>query len=108
MKYAVIKIAGKQYRVTEGEILTIDKQEAAEGEEIEISEVLLLSDGENVEVGTSYVKDIKVKAQVEKHLKGEKIRVAKFKAKSRYHKVMGFRPLLTRIKILKIESKKTS
>lgn len=102
MKYAVIKIGGKQYRVSEGDELLVDKIEVGEGKIINFDEVLLLVDGEKVKIGDPRVRGAKVKAKILAQLKGEKIRVAKFRAKSRYRRVKGHRQLLTKIQIKKI------
>ncbi len=104
MEYAVVKIGGSQYKVKEGDELEVDRLPQKEGEEIEFPEVLLVvSDGE-VKIGQPQVLGTTVKAKILSHFKGEKIRVARFKAKSRYRKVRGFRPYLTKIKIEKIDA----
>lgn len=98
MKYAVLRIQGHQYKVEEGETFNVDKIDG----EVK-PEVLLVVDGENVKVGDPIVKDAKVKLSVvEELVKGEKIRVFKFKAKSRYKKTRGFRAQLTTLKLEKI------
>lgn len=102
MNYAVVKIQGKQYQLSEGQVLIIDKIEYKTGEKITFNEVLLLVNDKTVQIGQPLVKDVKITAEVIEQFKGEKIRVAKFKSKSRYRRVMGFRPLLTKIKIIKI------
>lgn len=102
MNYAVIKIQGKQHQVTSGQTLIVDKLEAKKGEKITINEVLLLVNEKETQIGQPIIKDTKVTAEIIEQFKGDKIRVAKFKAKSRYRRVTGFRPLLTKIKIIKI------
>ena len=99
MKYAVIKTQGKQYKVKEGDLVTVDNVQDGK---LNI-EVLLLVSEKTVKIGKPVVSGAKIKAKVLKNFKGEKIRVAKFKAKSRYRRVVGFRPSLTQIKIEKIE-----
>jgi len=103
MKYAVIKTGGKQYRASEGEEFEIEKLEGKEGDKIDFDEVLLVVDGEKVEIGAPKVEGAKVLAEIVEQKKGEKIRVAKFKAKSRYRRVQGHRQLLTKIRILEIK-----
>lgn len=99
MKYAVIKIKGHQYKVSEGEEILVDKLGSDKVE----PEVLLVADGEQVLVGKPTLKEAKLKVKILKEEeKGEKIRVLKYKAKSRYRKVRGFRPLFTRLLIEKI------
>lgn len=102
MKYAVIKSGGKQYRVCEGDIIEVDRLSFDKGEKASFSEVLLLVNDGQIKIGTPLVSDVKVTGKVIDQLKGKKIRVAKFKAKARYRRVMGFRPSLTRIQIEKI------
>lgn len=104
MKYAVIKTSGKQYRVQEGEEILIDKIEGEKGKKVSFSEVLLLVDEKKVKIGTPQVAKTKVVGEIVKQEKGAKIRVAKFRAKSRYRRVRGFRPVLTRVKIKKVNS----
>ncbi len=107
MEYAVIRVGGKQYKVSKGDIIEVDRQNAEKNGSVVLDDVLLwVSDGV-VNVGRPKVADIKVKALVLEHKKGEKIRVAKFKAKVRYRRVMGFRPLLTSLQITDIESSET-
>lgn len=99
MKYAVIRLQGKQYKVTEGEEILVGRVS-----DTKLSpEVLLLVDGEKVTVGKPVIKDAKVSLKIVKNLeKGEKIEVYHFKAKSRYKKHTGFRPQYTRVLVEKI------
>lgn len=106
MNFAVIKAAGKQYKVTPGLILEIDKIAGEAGDKVSFDEVLLVNDNEKVTVGMPTVPGFVVSAKIVDQVKGEKIRVAKFKAKSRYHRVTGFRSMLTKIQIEDIKSKK--
>lgn len=102
MKYAVLKTGGKQYRVSEGQILEIEKIDKKPKEKVEFEEVFLVVDGETKKIGQSKVEGAKVEAEVLEQIKGDKITVAKFKAKVRYHKKQGHRQKLTRVKIDKI------
>lgn len=99
MKYAVIQTGGKQYKVTEGDVLHVERIAADTNTSVTFSDVLLLIDGDTVKVGTPFVSGLSVTATVVNHPRGEKIRVAKFKAKSRYRRVMGHRQSLSTIKI---------
>ena len=99
-KFAVIRIGGKQYRVSEGDEILVDKLNDLTKIE---PEVLLFVDGETVEIGTPVLTKLKVKVKVVTELeKGEKIRVFKYKAKSRQRKHTGFRAQYTRLLIEKI------
>ena len=102
MSYAVIQLQGKQYKVQAGDELVVNKLDLEVGKTLEISDVLLMVDGKKVKLGQPFVKDAKVKLEVLEHGKGEKIRVAKYKAKSRYRKVKGHRQHLTKLKVLKL------
>ncbi len=101
-KYAVVKTGGKQYLVNEETELIIDRIGLKEGEEYMLDMLATFDEtGEYLSLGSPLLAQ-KVKAKVVEHLKGDKIRVAHFKAKVRYRKVKGFRPMLSRIKIIKI------
>lgn len=102
MKYAVIVLNGKQHVVTPGEKVTVDRLPQEAGATLEIKDVLLTVDGENSVIGLPYVPKALVKAKVVSHGQGEKIRVAKFKAKARYRRVTGHRQSQTTIEILSI------
>lgn len=102
MKYSVIQSGGKQYRVSEGDIIQIDKLSGKEGEEVVFPSVLLyVSDG-SVTLGKPYVENLRVSGKLIRHTKGEKLRIAKFKAKARYRRVTGFRSSLSEVKIEQI------
>src|SRR3972149_381827 len=103
-KYAVVKIGKSQYRVAEGDQFEIDKTEGEKGKSLVFEQVLLLVEEKKIKIGTPLVKGAKVKATILDQLKGEKIRVATFKAKTRHRRVIGFRSQLTKIKIEKITS----
>jgi large subunit ribosomal protein L21 len=98
MKYAVLRSQGHQYRVSEGEEFLVPKVE----KDIEY-DVLLTVDGETLTVGDPIVKNAKVELKiVEQLVKGEKIKVFKYKAKSRYRKHIGSRPQYSRVRVEKI------
>jgi large subunit ribosomal protein L21 len=102
MKYAVIKASGKQFKVSEGDILELDKLDGKAKDKITFDEVLLLVDKDKVTIGQPLVKDHKVSAEIIEQKKAKKIRVARFKAKSKYRKVKGHRTHLTVVKITKV------
>lgn len=98
-KYAIIRIKGTQYRVIEGEEILVGKL----GEDKPEAEVLLLSDDDKVKVGKPTVRGVKAKLKVlEKEVKGKKLYVQTFKAKSRYRRKIGFRPKYTKVLVEKI------
>jgi len=99
MKYAVIRVGGKQYRVSQGEEVLVDKLADPKVE----PEVLLMVNEGKALVGKPTVRGAKVKIKIVKESeKGEKIYVTKFKAKSRYRRRTGFRPVYTRLLVEKI------
>lgn len=102
MKYAVIQLNGKQYRVTEDQVLTVDRVEQEEGSSFDAAEVLLVVDGDKRTIGTPTVDKAKVKLNVVSHEKDDKIRVATYKAKSRVRKVYGHRQPISTVKVVSI------
>ncbi|MEK7600582.1 MAG: 50S ribosomal protein L21 [Patescibacteria group bacterium] len=104
MTFAVIQTGGKQYKVAVGDILDIEKLDAAEGSEVTFSEVLLTADDKDISVGQPIVEKAKVTAQVLEQGKGEKKMVFRFKAKTRYRKKKGHRQLFTKVKIINISA----
>ena len=102
MKYAVIAISGSQFKVEEKQKLTVDNLNLKEGEKSVLDQILLTAEDDKIKVGTPTVKGAKVEFKVLKNYQGEKLKVFKYKSKSRYRKTMGFRPQLTEIQITKI------
>lgn len=102
MKKAVIKVGGKQFIVSEKETLLVDL--LPQGTKELKLDALMLIDGDKVEVGTPFVKGVKVSAKVvDELIKGEKIRVIRYKAKKRVHKENGHRQKYTKIEIASIK-----
>jgi len=101
-KYAVIQLSGKQHQVTEGDIIVVDAVPQEEGQKFDVTDVLLVADGDKISVGQPIVEKAKVSLSVVAQGKGKKIHVAKFKSKSRYRKTMGHRQLQSTLKVEKI------
>lgn len=101
MKYAVVEISGKQFIVSNGDILDIEKIDI-DKKKLIFDKLLLVNDGKKVSIGNPYLKNAKVEAEIVKQFKDKKIRVAKFRAKSRYRLVKGHRQPKTKIKIVSI------
>ncbi len=97
--HAIIETGGKQYRVTEGDTLFIEKLDAADGDSITFDKVLAVVDGDNATFGTPYVDGAKVAASVVKNGKGKKITVFKMKAKKGYRRRQGHRQPYTKVQI---------
>lgn len=103
--YAVIKTGGKQYKVSEGDIIEVEKLKAKDNKEYLFDKVLLYVVDSSVKVGKPYLPEVVVKGVILSAKKGPKIRVSKFKAKSRYRRTMGHRQSLTQVKIERITEK---
>ena len=101
MKFAVIKTGGKQYKVAEKSKVKIEKLKVNEGDKFDFDQVLLIADGDKVEVGQP-VLNKKVSAKVLSQGRGAKVMVVKYKPKTRYHKAAGHRQLFTEVQIEKI------
>lgn len=105
--FAVIQTGGKQYIAQEGRNLVVDYLDLPEKGTVTFDKVLLYAlDEKTVSLGKPYVSGASVTAEVVKQDKGEKIRIARFRAKSRSRKVRGFRQMLTEIKIVSIKVSK--
>ena len=96
--YAVIETGGKQYRVQEGDVITIEKLNAEAGDKVTFDKVLLMSDGKEVKVGTPYLAEA-VTGSVVENGKGKKVIIFKYKAKKDYRKKQGHRQPYTAVKI---------
>jgi large subunit ribosomal protein L21 len=102
MSYAIFKTGGKQYRVAQGDVLEIEKLPVDAGATIEFTDVLLSGSGDSVKVGAPFVSGATVKAEVLEHFRGEKVRTFKFKRRQGYHKTIGHRQSLTKVRIVAI------
>ncbi len=101
--YAVIQTGGKQYRVSEGMTLKVEKIDAEEGASIELDKVLLVADGDEVKVGAPYLEG-SVAATVKRHGKGRKVNIIKFKRRKHHLKRRGHRQQYTEIEITGINA----
>lgn len=101
--YAVIVSGGKQHRVTEGEVLKLEKIEVETGGAVDFERVLLIVDGETVKIGEPDVKGAKVTAEVLSHGRHDKVKIMKFKRRKHHMKQMGHRQWYTEVKITGIK-----
>jgi len=101
--YAVIETGGKQYKVEEGSVLNIGRSSKKPGDVIELSNILLLVDGERVEIGRPYLDKGTVLAEIKRHVKGKKIIVFKKRKRKEYEKTIGHRQQYTEVKIKEIK-----
>lgn len=98
-KYAVIETGGKQYRVSEGDKITVERLAVDAGSDVTIDRVLLLGGDGSTRIGTPVVDGASVTATVTEHNRGKKIEVFKYKAKKRYRRHTGHRQEQTRLTI---------
>ena len=102
--YAVIKTGGKQYRVSAGQSLRVEKLSAEAGSEVVISDVLMVGEGEAVTLGAPLVDGAAVKATVLSQGRGDKIRIFKMRRRKHYRKSQGHRQAYTEIRIDSIDT----
>jgi large subunit ribosomal protein L21 len=102
--YAVFQSGGKQHRVAEGQTVRLEKIEVAPGESVEFDNILMISNGEDVKIGTPYVAGGKVTAEIVTHGRGDKIKVVKFRRRKHSRKQMGHRQWFTEVKITAINA----
>ena len=102
--YAVIETGGKQYRVQEGDVLTIEKLNVGAGEKVEFDKVLVLAKEGDLKVGAPYVEGAKVFGEVVENGKGQKVIIYKYKSKKDYRKKQGHRQPYTKVEITAINA----
>jgi large subunit ribosomal protein L21 len=101
--YAIIETGGKQYKVSEGDVIYVEKLDASEGQQVTFDKVLAVSKESGLVVGTPLVSGASVTGTVEKHGKGPKIIVFKYKPKKNYRRKQGHRQPYTKVVIGKIQ-----
>lgn len=102
--YAVFKTGGKQYRATTGDVLKVEKIEAEKGATVEIDQVLMVGEGEDVQIGTPFIEGGKVTATIVDQGRRDKIKIIKFKRRKNHRKQMGHRQYFTQIEITGIDA----
>ena len=102
--YAVIKTGGKQYRVSPGDEVKFEKLQGEIGDPISFDKVLIVSDGENVQIGKPYLENTSVQGRLTRHGKNRKIIVFKYKRRKGYRRKRGHRQQFSMVKIEGIES----
>jgi large subunit ribosomal protein L21 len=100
--YAIVRIGGKQYRAEVGKTIVVEKLPYAAGESVELDQVLLVSDGEQTQIGQPLLADVRVDVQVIEQFKGKKIIVFKYRPKKRFRRKQGHRQNYTRLMVNKI------
>ena len=100
--YAIIETGGKQYKVSEGDLVFVEKLDVEAGSDVTIDKVLVVANGDDVKVGAPYVEGATVTASAVKNGKEKKLMVYKYKPKKGYHKKQGHRQPYTKLEIKKI------
>lgn len=103
-KFAVIQLAGKQFKVQKGDKLTVDRLDQTEGKNFKVDKILMLADGERQMIGQPLVDKASVTLKLLKNKRSKKLRVGKFKAKSRYRRVYGHRQPQSVVEVVEISS----
>lgn len=102
--FAVIETGGKQYKVSEGEKISVEKLDTQEGKSFVFDKVLLINDNDRISVGTPHVKGAKVEVKVLQQGRADKVIVFRYHPKTRYRKKKGHRQPFTKLEIIKISS----
>ncbi|MGI6727745.1 MAG: 50S ribosomal protein L21 [Anaerovoracaceae bacterium] len=97
--YAIIETGGKQYRVQEGDLISVEKLNVEAGKKVDFDKILFVSDGNTIAIGDPYVKGAKVGATVVESGKGKKVIIFKYRAKKDFRKKQGHRQPYTTLKI---------
>ena len=100
--YAIVQTGGKQYRLTPGQRVSVEKLDVEEGDVVELDQVLMITQDEDIVVGTPTIEGAKVLAEVERQGKGKKIVVFKYKSKVRYRRKRGHRQQVTDLRVVEI------
>jgi large subunit ribosomal protein L21 len=100
--YAIVRIGGKQYRAEVGKTIVVEKLPHQIGDKVDFAEVLMVSDGENTQIGQPLVSGAAIKAEVVDQFKGKKVVVFKYKPKIRYRRKQGHRQYYTRLQVSNI------
>lgn len=106
MNYAVIKTGGKQYKVSEGDVIEIERLNSEKDDKVIFDKVLLLVSDDKIKIGKPFIEGEKIEGRLLENLRADKIRVSKFKAKVRYRKTIGFRASVSKVRIEKIGGSK--
>ena len=97
--YAVLKTGGKEYRVSKGDLIRVEKMEGNVGDPVTLKEVLMVSEEGNVQVGTPFLAHAVVTGEIAQHAKGKKVLIFKMKRRKNYRRLRGHRQTYTYIKV---------
>ncbi|PCJ87738.1 MAG: 50S ribosomal protein L21 [Thiotrichaceae bacterium] len=102
--YAVISTGGKQYKLAKGDVCRIEKLDADEGASVDLDKVLLIADGDNINIGAPYVDGGKVTATIKSHGRAKKVEIMKFRRRKHHQKRTGHRQYYTEIEVTGISA----
>jgi len=102
--YAVISTGGKQYKLAQGDVCRIEKLDAEEGASVELDKVLMIADGDNINIGTPFVDGGKVTATIKSHGRAKKVEIMKFRRRKHHQKRTGHRQYYTEIEVTSISA----
>jgi large subunit ribosomal protein L21 len=102
--YAVISTGGKQYKLAQGDVCRVEKLDAEEGATVEIDKVLMIADGDDINIGTPFVDGGKVTATVKSHGRAKKVEIMKFRRRKHHQKRTGHRQYYTEIEVTAISA----
>lgn len=100
--YAIIESGGKQRRVSPGALVTLERIEGEAGNQVELSNVLMVADGDQVKIGTPYVQGAAVVSEIVRQGRGPKVMIFKFKRRKRYRRTQGHRQAQTTLRVTEI------
>ena len=104
MAYAIVETGGKQYKVAEGDIFSIEKLKGHKaGDTVTFEKVLVIDDGKSTKVGTPYIEGATVEVELVEEGKGKKLSIMKYKAKSRYKRRIGHRQPFAKVSVKKVK-----
>ena len=102
--YAILELSGRQYKVTTQDVIEVNRLASNDGDKITFEKVLLVAEGDNVEIGQPYVKGASVEAEVLEQTQGKKVFAYRYLRRKDSHKKTGHRQKLTKLKVLKINN----
>lgn len=102
--YAVVSTGGKQYRLTQGEVLRVEKLDAEEGATVELDKVLMIADGDKLNIGAPLIAGGKVSVVIKSHGRGKKVEIMKFRRRKHHQKCTGHRQSYTEIEVTGISA----
>lgn len=102
--YAVVSTGGKQYRLTQGEVLRVEKLDAEEGATVELDKVLMIADGDKLNIGAPLIEGGKVSVVIKSHGRGKKVEIMKFRRRKHHQKCTGHRQSYTEIEVTGISA----